>query len=168
MIVEVVKAAREDEPVLRKLLQLYAYDFSEITGGDVGEQGEFEHEVPLDRYWPEPDRHAFLAKADGKLAGFALIRERSALSDDPETTDVVEFFVMRKYRRQGVGRTVATRLFELFPGRWEVREMRQNVAAHAFWRNVIGRYTGGRYEERLIEDERWHGPVQFFEAPAGR
>jgi predicted acetyltransferase len=75
---------------------------------------------------------------------------------------VAEFFVMRKYRRQGVGTVVATRLFDSFRGRWEVRELKTNLAAIAFWRRVIGAYTNGNYEETLIDDERWHGPVQSF------
>jgi predicted acetyltransferase len=32
-----------------------------------------------------------------------------------------EFFVLRKYRRQGIGRTAAVELFERFPGPWRVR-----------------------------------------------
>jgi hypothetical protein len=27
---------------------------------------------------------------------------------------------------------------------------------------VIGRYTGGDYEEFDPDDERWRGPVQYF------
>ena len=61
-------------------------------------------------------------------------------------------------------------LFDRFPGRWEVRQKAENSRAIAFWRRVIDRYTGGRFEEEVLADERWHGPVQRFDnsrAPRG-
>ena len=69
---------------------------------------------------------------------------------------------MRKYRRLGAGKEAATRLFDLFPGRWEVAVVAPNTGALAFWRQVIGEYTGGRYEERFEESDLWHGAVQTF------
>jgi predicted acetyltransferase len=36
---------------------------------------------------------------------------------------ITEFFVMRKYRRQGIGKRVARELFECSPGRWEVADL---------------------------------------------
>jgi predicted acetyltransferase len=76
---------------------------------------------------------------------------------------VAEFFVMRKYRRQGVGEQVATLIFDMFPGKWEIQETTKNLSAQAFWRKVIGRYTGGRFGEIFLNDDRWHGPVQSFD-----
>jgi predicted acetyltransferase len=80
--------------------------------------------------------------------------------------DVVEFFVMRKYRRRGAGARVASSVFERFPGGWEVRIDRDNLPAQAFWRRVVGDVTGGRYDERVFDDERWRGPVIFFDSAA--
>jgi hypothetical protein len=42
-----------------------------------------------------------------------------------------------------------------------VRQKKQNQAATAFWRRVIGRYA--RFDEELLDDERWRGPVQRFD-----
>ena len=78
--------------------------------------------------------------------------------------DIVEFFVMRKYRRSGAGEAMARSVFDRFPGRWEVREIASNLPAQAFWRTIIGRYTDGRFEERTWDDEKWRGPVQFFDS----
>ncbi len=168
MNVKVVAAEGGDEPVLRNLLQLYQYDFSEfMEGSEVGDDGLFGF-VSLDEYWTEADRYPFLVRVDGKLAGFALVMQHSHLTGERDTTDMDEFFIMRKYRRRGVGREVATSLFDMFPGRWEVREVALNVAAQAFWREVIGAYTGGRYEERMIDGERQRGLVQSFQAFAER
>ena len=38
-----------------------------------------------------------------------------------------------------------------------------NQAALAFWRRVIGAYTGGRFVEHELHDERWHGTLQCFD-----
>jgi predicted acetyltransferase len=156
-------AAREDRPVLENLLQLYMYDFSEILGGDVESSGRFA-DRPLTAYWEDPWRYPFLFRVEDKLAGFALVHQRSRLSGDATTWDMAEFLVLRKYRRRGVGSVAATRLFAMHPGKWEVRQLHANSAATGFWRRVIGAFTGGRFSDAVIDDERWHGPVQCFES----
>jgi hypothetical protein len=72
--VEVDPALREHAPILANLLELYAHDFSELHILDIGANGRFGYEsLPL--YWSEPNRHPFLIRADGKLAGLALVKE---------------------------------------------------------------------------------------------
>lgn len=161
MNVRVVAASPGDEALLRALFELYAYDFSELMALDVESDGRF-RTPPLDEYWNDPRRHAFLVNVDDKLAGFALVHERSRLTDE-DRRDMAEFFVLRRYRRRGVGEQVAVALFDRFGGRWDVRQRPENSAATAFWRRVIGRYTGGRFEDVTWDDERWRGPVQRFE-----
>jgi predicted acetyltransferase len=164
--VRLVAATRADAPVVERLLQLYEYDYSEYAAHavDVDARGLFTT-VDTEAIW-RPGYRVFLIEAGGKVAGFAFVtRDASHLGDD-ETWAIDEFFVLRRYRRQGVGERAARDLFDGFPGRWEVSELRENVAAQAFWRRVIDRYTGGRYREVELDDERWRGPVQGFEAPA--
>ena len=74
-----------------------------------------------------------------------------------------DFFVMRKYRRSGVGTMLARYCFERFRGRWEVAEMPQNTAAQSFWRRVVGEYTGGRFQDLNLDNEHWRGPIQTFD-----
>jgi predicted acetyltransferase len=130
MKIEVSRAIDDDRPIVRRLLQLYRYDFSEFDGSDVDRHGEYLHRY-FDEYWLEGNRVAFLIRVDGALAGFALL-----YTGDPH--DVAEFFVMRKYRRMGVGQHAATLLFKRFPGRWTVRQQVTNRPAIAFWREAIG------------------------------
>jgi predicted acetyltransferase len=144
--VEVVAANAGDESILRNLLELYLHDFSEMTGADVDAHGLFGYRW-LDSYWTEPDRHPFLIRADGRLAGFALVR-----SGTPH--DMAEFFVLRKYRRSGVGLLAARAVFAAFPGEWQVREMTANTGATAFWRTAIP----VPFTEETVE----MGPVQRF------
>jgi predicted acetyltransferase len=161
--VQITAATPDDRPRLAALLELYTYDFSEVLGLDVGDDGRFR--VPaLGAYWTDPHRHPFLIRVGDKLAGFALVHQGSRLTDDAAVWDMAEFFVMRKYRRRGVGEQAAHWLFDRFRGRWEVRERAENHAATAFWRRAIGRYAHGRFEELVLDDARWRGPVQRFDS----
>jgi predicted acetyltransferase len=161
MDLSITPAIHSEKAVLRRLLELYLYDFSEFTGGDLDEHGLFGYRY-LDHYWTEPDRLPFLLRVEGKLAGFALVRRPDA-DGVADTLDMAEFFVLRKYRRAGVGRQAALALFSALPGRWEVRETAENLAAQAFWRAVIAEHTSGRFNETTWSDnDGSHGPMQTF------
>jgi predicted acetyltransferase len=154
-------ASAAERPVLENLLQLYAYDWSELVALDVGRDGRFAAPA-LDSYWQESHHHPFLIRVEGRLAGFVLIGARSRLTGTPGVFDMAEFFVMRKYRRRGVGFAAATAAFDRFRGRWEIRQRDENATATVFWRRVIARYTAGSYEELRSDDATWVGPVQTF------
>ena len=154
-------ARKEQEHVLQRLMSLYVYDFSDFMGLDVEEDVSFK--LPdLSAYWRDSWRHPFLLSVEGKLAGFALVHQRSRLSGADGTYDMAEFFVLRRYRRQGVGEQAARELFARFRGPWEIRERAANIQAIAFWRRVIDRHTGGQFREVLFADDAWQGPVQLF------
>ena len=147
--VEVLEARVADKPVVRRLLELYLHDFSVFTGNDVDARGRFGYDF-LDAYWTDSDRVPFLFRVDRHWCGFALVR-----TGDPH--DMAEFFVMRKYRRSGVGIAAAHALLARFPGRWQVRQMRANADATAFWRRAI--------PVAFTEEEIDAGPAQRFEMP---
>ncbi len=71
---------------------------------------------------------------------------------------------MRRYRRQGVGKRVAFAVFDRFPGRWEVRQIQANLPGQRFWKDVIAEYTRNRFEETVLDNEAWRGPVQSFDS----
>ena len=138
----------DDKHILLNLLQLCQHDYSEFDGGDVNGHGLYGYKW-LDHYWTESDRYPFLITVDRNIAGFALVRDRSELGGDVVPHSIAEFFVLRKYRRQGVGRDAARRIFATLPaGPWIVTQSLTNTAAQEFWRAVIGKYTGGRFTER--------------------
>ncbi len=139
-----------ERAALLRLLELYQHDFSERTLADVGDDGAFGWN-DVDRWWREPDRHPFFVRVDGRLAGFALVR-----AGDPHDMD--QFFVLRKYRRGGVGIAAARAVFARFPGAWQVRQQWANTGAVAFWRRAA---PAGFTEDALDE-----GPVQRFVVPA--
>lgn len=142
--VTIEPVAYAEKDVLRQLMELCLYDFSEFDGRDLGPHGTYGYRY-LDHYWTEPDRFPFFIRSNNQLAGLALVRFVDG------SADMSEFFVMRKHRRQGVGAKAANLLFDRFPGRWDVRELSTNTPAQKFWRSVIGAYAS--YEEKVTKDE---------------
>ena len=138
---EVFPATKEEMPIVANLFELYAHDFSEFHPVEPGPDGRFVYpDLPL--YWSEPGRYPFLIKLDGKLAGLPLIRKLTPVTQHDATWDVAEFFVLRAYRRHGIGREAAYGLWRQFPGLWQVRVMRANRTAHQFWQHAIAEFAG--------------------------
>ncbi len=143
--VTLVPAQRSDQSLLANLLELYIHDLSETFGVAPGEDGRFGYErLPL--YFAEPDRRfAFLIRFRGKIAGFAFVTCGSPLSEDPSVLDVAEFFVLRGYRRFGVGRSAALELWRRMPGDWVVRVSEGNRAGIPFWEATVREHTAGAF-----------------------
>lgn len=165
MNIEILNVLYEQKSILQHLLELYHYDFSEIDGDELNEHGLYGYRY-LDHYWTEEQRIPLFIKVDGKYAGFVLINDyhMGFHSSNINTRSIAEFFVMRKYRRKGVGAYVATTVFNRYPGPWEIRQTANNVAAQRFWRKVIDDYTHGQYKEIVLNDERWNGSIQLFKS----
>ena len=161
MNLEIKEASFEQKPILQRLMQLYQYDFSEIDPCDVNEDGIFDYKY-LDLYWTESGRIPFLVYVDSKIAGFVLVNKHSYISNDKTTRVVAEFFIMRKYRRHGIGTRVARNIFNMLPGKWEVQQTESNKIAQSFWKKVINDYTNGNYKEVYSDNESWKGPIQIF------
>lgn len=143
MQIEIVSARAEDKSVLRHLMELCQHDYSEFNGKDVNDHGLFDSPY-LDYYWTESGRHPFLVRVEGKLAGFVLVR-RLELDEAESLWQMAEFFILRKYRRQGIGQEVAYRMFDRFEGRWEVTQEEGNLPAQQFWQRVISDYPKGNH-----------------------
>jgi len=146
--------------VLRRLMQLYLYDFAAIDDGRIGEDGLYGNAARIEGFWTDPKMTSYFVRVDGTLAGFVLVRASAHFAGDG-TRDISEFFILRRHRRRGVGRETARYLFDTFPGKWEVTQITGNVEAQAFWRRVIGDYTAGRYEELPRPDGQ--GVMQRFD-----
>jgi predicted acetyltransferase len=155
-VVEVLPAAPEQEPVLANLLELYAHDLSVYFDLQLQSDGRFGY-PRLSSFWQEENRFAFLIRADGHLAGFVLVARGSRISGDPRVWDVAEFFVVRRYRKRGVGTAAAAEVWRRFPGAWEVRVLEGNQPARAFWEAAIHGFAGPGREEVVTEarGKRW-------------
>lgn len=165
--VEVVPAAREQEPVLANMLELYAYDLSDVGDLHLSPDGRY-HYPRLPLYWQEKTRFPFLVKVGGNLAGFVLVSRGSLISGDPQVWDMAEFFVMRRYRRRGTGAAVAQEIWRRFLGPWDVRVLESNQPAQAFWGATIRAFTGSPAAPVSVEQGGKHRRVfSFVSSDAG-
>jgi predicted acetyltransferase len=164
--VEVDPALPDHALILANLLELYAHDFSEFHILDIGADGRFGYEsLPL--YWSEPNRHPFLIRVDGKLAGLALVKRGSEISDNQTVWDMSEFFVLRGCRRRGIGMLAAQEVWRRFPGIWEVRVMQSNVRANLFWEQAIANFIGEAIQPVRVEKGGRHWQLFSFESKRG-
>ncbi len=134
----------DEKPLLIRLMELYSYEFSAFSNDDINEYGFYGY-AHIDDYWNQKGRFPYLIRVDGKIAGFALICPHCDYRKEKDARCFGEFFVMLKYRRMGIGKQVATQLFERHRGPWEVCYWKNNVPAGLFWKRVVEEYTSGHY-----------------------
>ena len=170
--VEVVRAGPERRALIDGMMPFYIYDFSEFQdAGSDGFELNAEHRFdpyPLDDYWREADRTPLIIESGGRPVGFALI---NAFAHSGGGTDrsMAEFFILRKYRRGGLGAAAVAEILARYPGRWEIAIARRNGPAMAFWPRAVGALAFVRDLKTLDMDEAlWRGPVLQFVADAGR
>jgi predicted acetyltransferase len=161
---QLIVAGPEHQPVLANLLELYTHDFSEFVEIDVGEDGRFGWSQ-LALYWSDLDRRPFLARFDNRWAGFALVNRES---EDSQIWDMAEFFVLRRFRRRGIGTELAEDVWRRCPGKWQIRVMENNVPARSFWRASIERFTGKEAKMVRFQAEKTIWNVFSLESPVDR
>jgi predicted acetyltransferase len=135
------RAPLADESLLANLLELYIHDMSEFFPLKVDREGRFRYDrLPL--YSSQPDSHrAYFIRCNDELAGFALIARGSVASTDPAVLDLNEFFILRSYRRQNIGRRAASLLWDMQPAQWIVRVAQNNQRALQFWDATVRQYA---------------------------
>jgi predicted acetyltransferase len=146
MNIQLIKAPAEYRQVISNLLQFYTYDFSVYTGSDVETSGLFGAYPELEKYWNDEGRFPYILKQDENYIGFVFVR--LMVSGERSYFSIAEFFVMREYRRKGIGKEVAKQVLDLHRGEWEIFQRESNKPAQAFWRAFILDYTKGNFSER--------------------
>lgn len=136
-------------PLFENLWQLYFHDLSKFRGTRVGEDGKFKLGRLL-MLFSNDDRIGYLFYKDLDLVGFCVIRGL-----DQETKIVSEFFILGPFQNQGLGKVVASNLFKMHPGKWEIPFQSANVPAMNFWRSVAETVAPSSWVEdtRLIPDK---------------
>ena len=147
---------RSHDATLSNLFEHYLHDMAEWFQFDYGPQGRYGMDMAT--YWDNGRGvEAWIAYAGEIPIGFALVQSAQTFIGDADAKDMDEFFVVRRYRRSGVGREFARYVWNAYPGRWLVRVFQGNVPAVPFWRGAIAEYTEHRYREdvRTAHDRQW-------------
>jgi predicted acetyltransferase len=159
MDVHEFRTARTEEfPAVGRMLELYQYELSDIWDQELDACGEYGYDLTRHR---EGQRFfAHVATVNDHYAGFALVAPAKVTRKDGFWME--QFFVLKKYRRQAVGRALVRHVLHCHPGPWEVGQLPRNLSAQAFWRNVIGSLTSGAFTEVQLTEGWWQGVVQRF------
>jgi len=153
-----LQASNDHKIVMQNLMQFYIYDFSEYVKYDVEDNGLFAPYPDLKDYWEgDNNKFPYIIKKNDKYVGFVLVKFIS--SKDRSYFSIAEFFILKKYRHEGIGKAVAIKVFNLHKGQWEVYQKDSNKPAQIFWNKVISEYTKGQFKERLEDGKR----IQNFE-----
>lgn len=153
--IEIIKQDSYKAPPFKNLQQFYEFEFSPITKEKTNTDGLYDQDEIKNHYWCANGTETYVAYIDGIPAGFAAVNLGSMVTNDPNTRDIADFFVMPAYRNSGVGKKIAFHVFDLYPHQWEVRQFDFLHEAKKFWRKIIKEYSSGSYEEFLHEDDHW-------------
>src|SRR6185437_10196727 len=152
-----LKALEQHKIVIRNLMQYYIYDFSEYIKNDVEDNGLFAPYSNLMDYWEgDGNKFPYVIKMNDKYVGFVLVKLITSVGGN--YFSIAEFFILKKYRKEGIGKTIAIKVFNLHKGHWEVYQKITNKPAQLFWSKVISEYTKEQFKERFEDGKR----IQIF------
>ncbi|UJW85611.1 GNAT family N-acetyltransferase [Devosia sp. SL43] len=134
--ITIVPATADQKPLIANLIQLYLYDMTESMPFPVGADGCFEYDF-LDRFWQFP----YLIYSNDEIAGFALVIDECPLTERRSCWFMAEFFVLKAYRRSGVGQAALSAITANHPGDWHIGVPEDNRPAQAFWGRALAPYT---------------------------
>ena len=144
--------ARETAIDREWLTNVYPFYLHDLSGFDdhyytLNDRGLWEPDY-LPSWLEDGPDHPLIFNESGGRVGFALVNEAPSPHLRPGIRfRVSEFFVLRRFRRSGIGRRAAMALFNRFQGRWQLSVLPRNKAAISFWLQVINEYAGGLYQE---------------------
>jgi len=114
----------------------------------------------LDSYWKNPRRFPFFVMIDSVIAGLVLINDHTIILDNGNS--ISEFYISKDFREKGIGKEAARLAFNMFPGKWEIRELKDNKRAHSFWNTIISEFTNKKYTEVYTDNDEWDGWIITF------
>ncbi|MEX0289636.1 MAG: GNAT family N-acetyltransferase [Flavobacteriaceae bacterium] len=137
---EVTKSEKE---ILRNLVNLCMHDYSEFDKFEVGPEGEFSYRW-FGTYFEEEGRYAYLIRVDGNLGGFVMVRSNPG--DEDWDFQIAEFFILRRYRRMGLGSLVSQQILNSRRGLWEISYDVRNESASYLWSSISKMYTDAQLQ----------------------
>ncbi len=156
-----IKVTDSDYSLIQNLIRFYIYDMSEFMGwvcpstglfGGVDDQPYYFGHIPENNeaLWPEGWRCiGFKIIINNEIAGFCLVRLFK--HNGKQLNDIGEFFILRKFRKKGLGQAVSHSVFDMYPDHWQVRQLLENIPAQRFWEKTIHNYTYGQFQNQTKE-----------------
>ena len=149
----------EEKEILKNLSELYIYELSQYNPIEVNDLGLYESLDDLDLYWIEKNRNPYFIKVDNKLAGFILVYDGRQIDEIESNYAIDDFFIMYKYKRQGIGKYCVNYIFDKFKGKWQIWFHPKNEPAKKFWTKTIDEYTNGKFEIMKNDEPYYDGTI---------
>ena len=160
MIVETVsvrdaRAMPADRLWIQGVYREYLDDLNPGTGlfPKLREVGHREPDL-IAHWFGDPNSFPLVILRGSEPVGFARVLRVVPGAGQPRIDyRMAEFFVTRARRRLGIGQKAVQLILSRFAGHWEITEYLRNASAVSFWRRVVGAYTRGSYQERVVNGE---------------
>lgn len=127
------------------LAQCYEAEFSSLTHKQPNSSGVFE----LDTHLGE-SVNGFILMIDETPAGIAAVRVT-----DRDSYEMCEFYIVPCFRKNGAGIRFSHMLWEIYTGKWEIKQIDKAQYATVFWRKAITQYKDTHYIEDRYTDPYW-------------
>jgi len=101
----------------------------------------------LEAYFMEKTRWAYLLLHNTIPIGFCLFHK--IVSDPSRDYHLAEFFIVHRYRKQGLGSHFADEIIKQFPGKWEIHILQKNEPSMNFWSHWLKRFRNYQQKEGL-------------------
>lgn len=140
-----------DYALIQNIARFYVYDLSRECGNisddwNIPADGLYES-FDFKEYFDSPFKKAYIIKANNAIAGFVLLNQDGLF---PNTQwNMGEFFILAKFQRKGIGRSIAETVFRNHMGEWEVSVIPENKSAALFWRRIISALTDDLFQESI-------------------
>lgn len=141
----IVPATITDYNTVQNMARFYVYDRTGFMRWECPENGMFEC-IDFKHYFVDNDKKAFLIKVENELAGFILLDKECLLTKEIDW-NIGEFFILAKFQSKGVALKVIELIFKMYPGKWSVAVMPENIKALKFWRKAIILAAGNKFTE---------------------
>lgn len=138
---------------IENLMQFFNYELSAWYPVRLAEHGLYRLR-PKAPYWAEPRTRPYLLQVDGEPAGFAVV-DGDCLEPERQQFNLGYFFIVRRFRGQGLARQGFAELLRRHPGAWELYYLAHNQFADGFWPRLLPSLglQGLRREARVVDEE---------------
>lgn len=148
---KIQQAALSDYPIIQNMARFYVYDLSRECGfisedWNCPADGLYES-FDFKNYFEDPTRNAYLVMIGSELAGFVLLNQAGFHSET--IWNMGEFFILAKFQGKGLGQLVASEVWRMHRGLWEISVIPENKKGLHFWRKTISNFTNGNYKEEI-------------------
>ena len=150
--ITIVEATLEQQELYRNLVNLQYHDLSEFRDNfDIQEDGRFEWGFAACFKPNNEHHHPLLIMSKNRIVGFLIFSVFKGKHPEVDF-QLVEMFVLKMYRKKGIGKTAIQLIFDEFKGRYHLDVAESNLSAIKFWEYLISDKSS-KMAKKNFEDE---------------